>query len=113
MVQITEKGNQSSKGQLQLKDVENSSDFMNFYADEKTKKIPNNLQINHSTPQDLIDTGFSEIEVQVKNELLERLKNIDPYYFEKVILILLKKMGYGDFIETSKPRRLAASISLY
>jgi restriction system protein len=30
------------------------------------------------------------------------LKEIDPYYFEKVILILLKKMGYGDYVETSK-----------
>lgn len=27
---------------------------------------------------------------------------MDPYAFEKIILILLKKMGYGDFIETSK-----------
>ncbi len=32
----------------------------------------------------------------------KKLKNIDPYYFEEVIVILLKKMGYGDFIETSK-----------
>jgi len=42
------------------------------------------------------------IDVQVKDELLEKLKSLDPFYFEKVILILLKKMGYGDFIETSK-----------
>ena len=56
----------------------------------------------NSTPQDLIDTGFTQIENTVKSELLEKLKNINPYYFEKVILILLKKMGYGDFIETSK-----------
>lgn len=39
---------------------------------------------------------------QVKANLLDRLKEIDPYYFEKVILILLKKMGYGDFVETPK-----------
>ena len=38
----------------------------------------------------------------MKTELLERLKEVDPYYFEKVILILLKNMGYGDFVETSK-----------
>jgi len=50
----------------------------------------------------LIDSGFSAIESEVKTELLGKLKEIDPYYFEKVILILLKKMGYGDFIETSK-----------
>ena len=45
---------------------------------------------------------FSQIESATKTELLEKLKTIDPYYFEKVILILLKKMGYGDFVETTK-----------
>ena len=47
-------------------------------------------------------TGFSAIEAQTKSELLEKLRVLDPYYFEKVILILLKRMGYGDFVETSK-----------
>jgi len=87
---------------LQLKDVEGVSYFLDFYADEKTKGISINPEIKNSTPQDLIDTGFSEIESHVKNELLEKLKSIDPYYFEKVILRLLRKMGYGDFIETPK-----------
>lgn len=101
-VQITEKGKKSSKEKLQLKDIDGDSNFMDFYVDEKTKGIPNNTEIKNSSPQDLIDRGFSEIESQVKLELLDKLKGIDPYYFEKVILILLKKMGYGDFIETSK-----------
>ena len=69
---------------------------------KKLKGISITAEIKNSSPQDLIDRGFSEIEAQVKHELLEKLKGIDPYYFEKVILILLKKMGYGDFIETSK-----------
>ncbi len=101
MVQITEKG-KAQKKQLQLNEVEGDSNFLDFYVEEKTKGISNNAEIKNSTPQDLIDAGFSKIETQVKNELLEKLKTIDPYYFEKVILILLKKMGYGDFIETSK-----------
>lgn len=103
-VQITEKGKKSIKQKIQLTDVEVTSDFMDFYANEKTKNNSQYIQIHNSSPQDLIDSGFSEIEAQIKIELLERLKNIDPYYFEKVILILLKKMGYGDFIETSKSR---------
>jgi restriction system protein len=53
-------------------------------------------------PEIYIDSGFTAIEKQIKAELLERLQSIDPYYFEKVILILLKKMGYGDFVETPK-----------
>jgi len=102
MVQITEKGKNAIKKQLQLKDIEGESNFLTFYTEEKAKDNSINSEIKNSTPQDLIDAGFSEIETQVKNELLEKLKTIDPYYFEKVILILLKKMGYGDFIETSK-----------
>jgi restriction system protein len=102
MVQITEKGKQSSNDKLQLKDIDGESNFMDFYVDEKSKASENSTEITNSSPQDLIDRGFSEIDAQVKHELLDRLKGIDPYYFEKVILILLKKMGYGDFIETSK-----------
>ncbi len=102
MVQITEKGKKSNKEKLELKDIDAGSNFMDFYADEKTKGISSTSEIKNSSPQDLIDRGFSEIEAQVKHELLDKLKGIDPYYFEKVILILLKKMGYGDFIETSK-----------
>jgi restriction system protein len=102
MVQITEKGKKFINGNLQLNNIEAETNFLDFYTEEKTKSTTNNIEIINSSPQDLIDKGFSEIEAQVKIELLERLKNIDPYYFEKVILKLLKKMGYGDFIETSK-----------
>jgi restriction system protein len=101
MVQITEKG-KSQKNELKLSEIEGNSNFLEFYTEEKEKGISKNTEIKNSTPQDLIDTGFTEIETQVKNDLLDKLKTIDPYYFEKVILILLKKMGYGDFIETSK-----------
>lgn len=101
MVQITEKG-KSQKKELKLSEIEGNSNFLEFYTEEKEKGITKNTEIKNSTPQDLIDTGFTEIETQVKNDLLDKLKTIDPYYFEKVILILLKKMGYGDFIETSK-----------
>jgi restriction system protein len=103
-VKITEKG-LKQKAELSLKNVVDDSGIVNFYTDEnpKMKTTKNELnEIINSSPQDLIDTGFSQIEKEVKNELLEKLKTIDPYYFEKVILILLKKMGYGEFIETSK-----------
>ena len=98
-VQITEKGKAAAESNLELKDV--TSDFLNFYTEEgkKEKSIP---EIEDASPQDLIDSGFAAIESQTKEELIEKLKSIDPYYFEKVILILLKKMGYGDFVETAK-----------
>ncbi len=106
-VQITEKGKRILElGNLPLQDLQNDSDFINHretVTSEKVNEIEDEIiKIENASPQDLIDSGFSTIETEVKTELLERLKEIDPYYFEKVILILLKKMGYGDFIETSK-----------
>ena len=38
------------------------------------------------------------MENNIKEELLEKLKNSDSYYLEKIVLILLNKMGYGEFI---------------
>lgn len=103
-VKITEKG-LKQKNDLTLKSVVEDSGTLNFYTEENSKSKKENgdvKEIVSSSPQDLIDKGFSQIENEVKNDLLEKLKTIDPYYFEKVILILLKKMGYGEFIETSK-----------
>ena len=100
-VQITDKG-VSQKTQLSLKDLEDETSILDFYKTENEKKSIEIKQISNASPQDLIDEGFNQIEDEVKSDLLEKLKTIDPYYFEKVILKLLKKMGYGDFIETSK-----------
>jgi restriction system protein len=107
LVQITEKGKRRLEaGDLTLYDLQNDPDFIIHRESVKTEKETevnfDVIKLENASPQDLIDSGFSTIEAEVKTELLEKLKVIDPYYFEKVILILLKKMGYGDFIETSK-----------
>ena len=99
-VQITPKG-LKQKGILTLKQVQLDISKTLVYKDDNIKGDEID-EIKTSTPEDLIYEGFNQIEKEVKNDLLEKLKTIDPYYFEKVILILLKKMGYGEFIETSK-----------
>lgn len=106
LVQITEKWRKALKEhKLNLEVLHNDSDFIMYRDSQKAKKNEiEEVSISNASPQDLIDAGFLAIETQVKADLLERIKNIDPYYFEKLILILLKKMGYGDFIETPKSR---------
>lgn len=106
-VEITEKGiAQLAKGKLSLDQLKSDVDFIRHRSSVKEKKNESenvvSIENENASPQDLIDSGFSMIESTVKSELLEKLKEMDPYYFEKVILILLKKMGYGDFVETSK-----------
>ncbi|WP_405376720.1 restriction endonuclease [Nonlabens sp. Asnod3-A02] len=106
LVQLADKGKQTLiSGKLLLSDLQNDPDFISHRSAVQSKKDEikmETIDVDNSSPQDLIDNGFSTIETEVKTELLDKLKEIDPYFFEKVILILLKKMGYGDFIETSK-----------
>lgn len=104
-VQITQKGKDILKGRkLTLQNLKKDKDFLEYRELSKLKKGSQieSVSTENESPQDLIDSGFNIIKSEVKGELLEKLKGIDPYYFEKVILILLKKMGYGDFIETAK-----------
>ena len=107
LVQITEKGKAKlATGSLPLHDLQNDPDYISHREavnSEKENEIGiESASFANASPQDLIDSGFKAIETEVKTNLLEKLKEIDPYYFEKVILILLKRMGYGDFVETAK-----------
>lgn len=107
LVRITDKGRLALKnGNITLKSIKSDPDFIEH---EKQKKLNTNNEpellnsdLENSSPQDMIDIGIEKIEIQVQSELLEKLKTIDPYYFEKVILILMNRMGYGDYQETSR-----------
>ena len=104
MVQITDKGRTIlERGKLSSKELFDDPDFQAHRATIKEEKESEEEELNeNASPEDMIDSGFNTIEVQIKNDLLEKLKKIDPYYFEKVVLQLLSKMGYGDFQETAK-----------
>ena len=105
MVQILEKGNAALRGgRLTLQDIKKDKDWLDYRESVRTAKESKDEDDDseNSTPQDRIDAGFLALESQVKGELLDKLKNIDPYYFQRVILILLEKMGYGEFMETPR-----------
>ena len=104
-VRVTLKGiNALSKGQLNLSDLKKDADYIaaRVAKEEAKQGIIFDQPDKDDSPQDLIEQGFVSIKQNIKSELLERLKTIDPFYFEKIILILLKRMGYGEFIETKK-----------
>lgn len=108
MVKITNKGLMIlKKGELSHQELKKDPDYLEYQREKVLDKEKQQSVITSSldeTPQDLIDTGIETIEKEVKLELLEKLKNMDPYEFERVILKLLKGMGYGEYIETSKSR---------
>ena len=104
LVQITEKGKSVlTTGHLTLKQLLSDKDFLkNRHIKTLEEDQSDQVISENASPEDMIDAGFSTIETQVKSDLLDKLKTVDSYYFQKIILKLLQKMGYGDFLTTPK-----------
>ena len=66
-VQITEKGKAATPESVSLNTLH--SDVTTFYEPEDSAKGILSL-VSTASPQDLIDTGFEEIDCKVKDELL-------------------------------------------
>ena len=51
------------------------------------------------TPEEQIESGYQKIRKSLEQELLSKLKTVDPYFFERIVVELLVKMGYGGSIQ--------------
>lgn len=52
-------------------------------------------QVASASPSELIDRALTEIRESVSRDLLERIMNSTPAFFETLVLDLLHAMGYG------------------
>lgn len=59
----------------------------------KAKETP--LSDTEKSPGDLIDEGISKINNLLSMDLLEKLKTVEPVFFEKLVLEVVEELGYG------------------
>lgn len=74
---------------------------LNFEKNKNKAREKRNIEteeniISDFTPEELMDIGSKEINLNLANEILDILYGIDPYRFEYIVADLLEKMGYGD-----------------
>tara|TARA_Y100001968_G_scaffold138389_1_gene126550 strand:+ start:104 stop:1024 length:921 start_codon:yes stop_codon:yes gene_type:complete len=83
---------------IKVSDIKATDEWKAIHAD---KLNSSNLEIDDSndledqTPQDLIEKGIKKLRSRLIDDLLENFKSISPHYFEKLVLEVLAKMGYG------------------
>jgi restriction system protein len=61
------------------------------------KESYDNLSIK--TPEEQIEAEYQKIKISLEQEVLSKLKKVHPAFFEKIVVELLVKMGYGGSIE--------------
>jgi restriction system protein len=54
------------------------------------------LNPDGKTPEDKIQESITEIEESIAGEILQRIKDENPVFLERVVLRLLHQMGYGS-----------------
>ncbi len=89
--------------EITVSDLKKYESFVKFIT--PLKKESEEIQVNISddlTPEDLIEQGFKKFDYTLRKDLLDKLMETNPYFFEKIILILFQEMGYWDFVETPK-----------
>lgn len=62
---------------------------------EKDTELDDNNQIVEKTPDELIEIGYKQVKNELSLQILNQIKDCSPYFFEKLVLDLLIKMGYG------------------
>ena len=85
---------------LMLK-FEDYNDMIAGYRKTDSGKIEDVAQIplQNETPEEQIESGYQKIRKSLEQELLSKLKSVDPYFFERIVVELLVTMGYGGSIQ--------------
>jgi restriction system protein len=105
-LRITEQGRKflaTNPSELRRKDFAQFPEWVSFYEEIKKNRRERGDAIApgdsdespDETPEERIESAFTELTATLVTELLSRLAKIDPFRFEQVVLDLLVKMGYG------------------
>jgi restriction system protein len=87
---------------INLKFLQSFEEYKRKKAEWKNKEKEDsqeNEEINSLTPDEMLELGHKKIKNELSTELLIRVKETSPKFFENLVIELLIKMGYGGSLE--------------
>src|SRR4030042_570383 len=81
--------------EINVKFLEQYPEFIEFKQIRKEKVSSEIEEIDKQSPEDLVVAGYQKIRQELADELLAQIKSCSPEFFEKLVVELLVKMGYG------------------
>lgn len=67
--------------------------------DEESKEDTTIIEVSEQTPEENLDKAYQRIRKSLASELLNRVIDLSPAFFERLVVELLVKMGYGGSIK--------------
>jgi len=102
--QITKRGRDLLRKQpetINVKLLQQYPEFLEFQrlrgtrSGDKATESKVTSDISTATPSEALEAAYENLRDELSDELLTRLKKISPSFFERVVVELLVKMGYG------------------
>jgi restriction system protein len=102
---ITERGRSvlaSKPERIDVKYLERFEDFVTF-RDQKNQDndeaaIPT-LPATETTPEETLDVAYGQIRADLESDVLEQVMSATPAFFERLVVELLVRMGYGGTLQ--------------
>jgi len=82
---------------IDVKFLEQFEEFRQFRALRHTKSEEQEIEeeTHKRTPEEALESAYKQLRDNLANELLQQIKSCSPGLFEKIVVELLVKMGYG------------------
>jgi restriction system protein len=86
---------------INVKFLKQFSQFVEFQTSKREEEIEteNGEEQSTQTPEESLETAYQKIRKSLANELLLKVVELSPAFFEKLVVELLVKMGYGGSIK--------------
>lgn len=81
-----------------IEHTKNSKKERTSKADDSEESIPDSDD-NDFTPEENLEYSFQRIQKSLAQELLQKIKKLSPSFFERLVIELLVKMGYGGSLK--------------
>jgi restriction system protein len=74
-------------------------DFIKPSNGSSSNEITEKIDVFEATPQEILIASYLKIRTTLAQELLQKVKNCHPAFFERLVVDLLVKMGYGGSLK--------------
>lgn len=82
---------------INMKFLERYPEYQAFRSLRRDRSAPEfeSSAIQEVTPEELLESGYRQLRIALTNELLSQVRAASPAFFERLVVELLLRMGYG------------------
>lgn len=97
---ITDRGREvltSNPEKIDVIFLKQFDEFLEFKQRKRVVRSQNQLLLDQTekTPEEMLETAYQELKENLANEVLQAVKQASPKFFERLVIDLLLRMGYG------------------